>query len=138
MSLGKFQSGARPGTKWNRRLKFSLIFIVEKWGRDPGSRFYIRFLSSLGSRVGVLSSSAINLVIFVVTHLSFDTGFPSDPTVVPLRVVLCAKVTVSAFATTGTIRVEAVLSFLFSCVHFTVWKLISSRGFKWGFPSSEG
>ncbi len=68
-------------------------------------------LSSLGSWVGGSSSSAITLVIVVVTHVGFDIGFPSDPTVVSLRVVLRAKVTVSAFATTGTVRVEAALSF---------------------------
>jgi len=67
-------------------------------------------LSSLGSWVGG-SSSAITLVIVVVTHVGFDIGFPSDPIVVSLRVVLRAKVTVSAFATTGIVRVEAVLSF---------------------------
>jgi hypothetical protein len=51
-------------------------------------------LSSLGSWMGGSSSSAITLVTVVVTHVGFDIGFPSDPTVVSLRVVLHAKVTV--------------------------------------------
>jgi hypothetical protein len=58
---------------------------------------------------GGSSSLAITLVIVLVTHVDFDIDFHSDLTVVSLRVVLLAKVTVSAFATTGTVRVEAVL-----------------------------
>jgi hypothetical protein len=61
--------------------------------------------------VGGSSSLAITLVIVVVTHVGFNIGFPSVPTVVSLRVLLRTKITVSAFATTGTVRVEAVLSF---------------------------